>query len=83
MEPRNRFQGIDSASLCCLKKKIRVLARRYDSTILTRFLAHTDFLQILALNQPPAAIQDIALVQFAAKKSYFATLSLKICNFIV
>jgi hypothetical protein len=43
MEPRNRFQGIDSASLCSL-------AGRYDNPIPTRFLAPTDCLKIPALN---------------------------------
>ena len=36
MEPRNRFQGIDSASLCSL-------ADRYYDPIPTRFLAPIDF----------------------------------------
>jgi hypothetical protein len=41
MEPRNRFQGIDSASLCSM-------AGRYDNPIPTRFLAPTDCLKIPA-----------------------------------
>jgi hypothetical protein len=42
MEPRNRFQGINSASLCSL-------AGRYDNPIPTRCLALIDFLKIPAL----------------------------------
>jgi hypothetical protein len=44
MEPRNRFQGINSASLCCL-------ACRYDIPIPTRFLAPINCLKIPALNK--------------------------------
>ncbi len=40
-EPRNRFQGISSASLCSL-------AGRYDNPIPTRFLAPIDCLKIPA-----------------------------------
>jgi hypothetical protein len=42
MEPRNRFQGINSASLCSL-------VGRYDNPIPTRFQAPLDCLQIQAL----------------------------------
>ncbi len=42
MEPRNRCQGINSASLCSL-------AGRYDNPIPTRCLAPIDFLKIPAL----------------------------------
>jgi hypothetical protein len=42
MEPRNRFQGMNSASLCGL-------AERYDNHIPTRFLAPIDRLKIPAL----------------------------------
>ncbi len=42
MEPRNRFQGMNSASLCSL-------ADRYDNLIPTRFLAPIDCLKITAL----------------------------------
>jgi hypothetical protein len=38
-EPRNRFQGVDSASLCSL-------AGRYDNLIPTRFLAPIDYSKI-------------------------------------
>ncbi len=41
MEPRNRFQGINSASQCSL-------AGRYDNPIPTRFLAPIDCLKIPA-----------------------------------
>jgi hypothetical protein len=44
MEPRNRFQGMDFASLCSL-------ADRYDNPIPTRFLAPIDCLKIPALVQ--------------------------------
>jgi hypothetical protein len=43
MEPRNQFQGINSASLCSL-------AGRYDNPIPPRFLAHIDSLKIPAQN---------------------------------
>jgi hypothetical protein len=42
MEPRRRFNGINSASLCCL-------AGRYDKPIPTRFLALIDCSKIPAL----------------------------------
>jgi hypothetical protein len=42
MEPRNRCQGINSASLCSM-------AGRYDNPIPTRCLAPIDFLKIPAL----------------------------------
>jgi hypothetical protein len=42
MEPRNRFQWMNSASLCSL-------AGRYDNPIPTRFLAPIDCLKIPAL----------------------------------
>jgi hypothetical protein len=42
MEPRNRFQGMNSASLCSL-------ANRYNNPIPTRCLAPIDFLKIRAL----------------------------------
>jgi hypothetical protein len=42
LEPRNRFQGMNSASLCSL-------AGLYDNPIPTRFLAPIDCLKIPAL----------------------------------
>jgi hypothetical protein len=42
MELRNRYQGMNSASLCSL-------AGRYDNPLPTRFLAPTDCLKIPAL----------------------------------
>jgi hypothetical protein len=42
MKPRNRFQGMNSASLCSL-------AGRYDNPIPTRFLAPIDCLKSPAL----------------------------------
>ncbi len=42
LEPRNRFQGMNSASLCSL-------AGRYNNPIPTRFLAPIDCLKIPAL----------------------------------
>jgi hypothetical protein len=41
MEPKNRFQGMNSASLCSL-------AGRYDNPVPTRFLAPIDCLKIPA-----------------------------------
>ncbi len=41
MEPRNRFQGINSASLCSL-------AGRYDNPIPTRCITPIDYLKIPA-----------------------------------
>jgi hypothetical protein len=43
--PRNRFQGLNSASLCCS------LAGRYDNPIPTRCLAPIDCLKIPALSK--------------------------------
>ncbi len=45
MEPRNRFQGMNSSSLCSL-------AGRYDNPILTWFLAPIDFLKISSSGFP-------------------------------
>jgi hypothetical protein len=42
VEPRNRFQGMNSARLCCL-------AGRYDNTSPTRFLAPIDCLKVSSL----------------------------------
>ncbi len=54
MEPRNWFQGINSASLCSL-------AGRYDNPIPSRFLAPIDFLKIPAqgyhITPPPSQLQ--------------------------
>jgi hypothetical protein len=44
MEPRNRFQGMNSASLCSL-------AGRYDNLIPTRILAPLDCLKIPIRNR--------------------------------
>ncbi len=46
--PRNRFQGMNSASLCSL-------AGRYDNPIPPRFLAPIDFLKIPALHSIPTS----------------------------
>ncbi len=54
MEPRNRFQGINSASLCSLKG-------RYDNPIPTRFLAPIDCLKIQAQHPLAAAFCKIWL----------------------
>jgi hypothetical protein len=53
MEPRNRFQGINTASLCCL-------AGRYDNPIPTRCLAPKDFLEIPVLVQVPVDVLVIS-----------------------
>jgi hypothetical protein len=42
MEPKNRFQGTNSARLCSL-------AGQYDNTISTQFLAPIDYLKIPVL----------------------------------
>jgi hypothetical protein len=52
MEPRNRFQGSNFASLCSL-------AGRYDNPFLTRFLAPIDCLKILAQDFMWAYVQNI------------------------
>ncbi len=52
MEPRNRFQRINSASLCILKG-------RYDNPISTRFLAPIDCLKIPAQHPLAAAFCKI------------------------
>jgi hypothetical protein len=52
MEPRNRFQGTNSASLCSL-------AGWYDNTILTRFLAPIDCLKIPAQATQPGEISAL------------------------
>jgi hypothetical protein len=49
MEPRNRFQGINSTSLCSLPG-------RYDNPIPTRFLAPIDCLKIPAQSHSPPCI---------------------------
>jgi hypothetical protein len=55
MEPRNRYHGIDSASLCSL-------AGRYDNPIPTRFLAPIDCLKI------PALYLGLPLIQMPTKQ---------------
>jgi hypothetical protein len=49
MEPKNRFQGINSVSICSLKGW-------YDIPIPTRFLAYIDFSKIPARTPPPPHI---------------------------
>jgi hypothetical protein len=53
MEPRNRFQGMNSASLCSLEG-------RYDNPIPTRYLAPIDCLKIPTLvenlSPPPTTL---------------------------
>ncbi len=59
MEPRNRFQGKNSASLCSL-------AGRNDNPIPTQFLAPIDWLKIPA---PVLQQEDfLSLVKFKKKK---------------
>ncbi len=70
MEPRNRFQGISSASLCSLcflesilelpkSLQIRVLAGRCDNPLHTRFLAPIDCSKIPA----QCSLQRLELIQ--------------------
>jgi hypothetical protein len=63
MEPRNRCQGINSASLCSL-------AGRYDNPIPTRCLAPIDFLKIPALE---AACDKLILAHFPCSQREVST----------
>jgi hypothetical protein len=69
MEPRNRFQGMNSASLCSL-------AGRYDNPIPTRFLAPTDTYR-LAESIP----RNLFLGSLNVYKYGLWTLSYSIINF--
>ncbi len=66
MEPRNRFQGMNFASLCSL-------AGRYDDPIPPRFLAPIDFLKIPALAGrsdhpiPPRFLATIDFLKISAQ----------------
>jgi hypothetical protein len=55
MGPRNRIQGMNSASLCSL-------AGRYDNPLPPRFLAPIDFLKISALFGSPKFFLQLLLV---------------------
>ena len=67
MEPRNRCQGINSASLCSL-------AGRYDNPIPTRCLAPIDFLKIPALiSHWPTGIDSHSLVGYRGKKPLWSS----------
>ncbi len=57
MGPRNRFQGMNSASLCSL-------AGRYNSPIPTRCLAPIDFLKIPALESKKLVILPFLMAVF-------------------
>jgi hypothetical protein len=50
MEPRNRFQGMNSASLCSLA------GRYYDNPIPSRFLVPIDCIKIPAPDNLPAGL---------------------------
>ncbi len=52
MGPRNWFQGMNSASLCCP-------AGRYENPIPPRFLAPLDFLKISALARQAGRIDSL------------------------
>jgi hypothetical protein len=70
MGPRNRFQGMNSASLCSL-------AGRYDNPIPPWFLAHIDCLKIPALNPHyENGFKSVFLLIFKAQ-SYIADTLLK------
>ncbi len=58
MEPRNRFQGMNSASLFSL-------AGRYDNPIPTRCLAPIDFLKIPVNEEPVPGIWCLKLKTFS------------------
>ncbi len=65
MEPRNWFQGMNSASLCSL-------AGRYDYTIPTRFLAPIDCLKIPAQRSWSVDISykdDVTVIPFLRELS--------------
>jgi hypothetical protein len=62
MEPRNRCQGINSASLCSM-------AGRYDNPIPTRCLAPIDFL-IIPAEHAAANFPTIARVPYSCQCSY-------------
>jgi hypothetical protein len=67
MEPKNRCQGINSASLCSL-------ADLYDNPIPTRCLAPIDFLKIPALiSHWPTGIDSHSLVGYWGKKPLWSS----------
>jgi hypothetical protein len=61
MEPRNRFKGMNSASLCSL-------AARYDNPIPTRFLAPIDCLKITAQMLLSSDRQIVTIPELVPKK---------------
>ncbi len=73
MEPRNRFQGINSASLCSL-------AGLYDNPIPTRFLAPIDCLKIPA--QSPQSWQPYGGKQLVFKTVHWDFSEINHCLFL-
>ncbi len=69
MEPRNRFQRMNSASLCSL-------AGWYDNPIPPRFLAPIDSLKI------PALHEDTIMCEYKAPPLYYLTYGLPSLSFI-
>ncbi len=67
MGPRNRFQGINSASLCSL-------TGRYDNPIPTRCLAPIDFLKIPALARQANGIDSLESIPGLLKSLKIRTL---------
>jgi hypothetical protein len=59
MEPKNRCQGINSASLCSL-------AGRYDNPIPSRCLAPIEFLKIPALHSVYSVVETIVCTLYSA-----------------
>jgi hypothetical protein len=68
MEPRNRFQGMNSASLCSL-------AGRYDNPIPTRFLAPIDCLKIPALGTSGRQNTKINTFNYSQDRQHFIHIS--------
>jgi hypothetical protein len=67
MEPRNRFQGMNSASLCSL-------AGRYDNPMPTQFLVPIDCLKIPSLATQPGGIGSLELIlgRTYLRRSYYS-----------
>jgi hypothetical protein len=68
MEPRNRFQGMNSASLCSL-------AGRYDNPLPPHFLAPIDSLKIPAQNQMSEEWQEMFASEFVWKARKYLPVS--------
>jgi hypothetical protein len=71
-EPRNQFQGIDSASLCSL-------AGRYDNHIPTRFLAPIDCVKILAQATKAGGLDSLGSIPGLLKRLQIRALYPQVC----